>query len=55
MQYQERLIKRIPLITLMAAAAVSAAAQSNYAGEQGRSIKSLSEQDVAGLLAGRGH
>jgi hypothetical protein len=35
-------------------AAASQAADTPYAGEQSRSIKSLSDSDVAGLLAGQG-
>jgi Heavy-metal resistance len=51
----------ITLITLAAGLAVSGltsaapeAAQNPYAGQQARAIKALSEQEVAGLLAGKG-
>jgi Spy/CpxP family protein refolding chaperone len=44
---------RIGLVTLMLASS-PATAQSPYAGMQARSIKSLSEQQVADLSAGRG-
>lgn len=52
-------VKRfVPVVVLLLAAAMDAAAAtpstSPYAGEQARSIKALSEAEIAGLLAGKG-
>jgi len=52
-----RIVPAAALLCLLAAAPLALAAEparSPYAGEQQRQIKSLSEQDVQNLLAGRG-
>lgn len=41
-------------LAILVCTAVAAATSSPYAGEQGRAIKALSEEQVADLLAGRG-